>query len=112
MLNPTRHTWFKIILVILLALSGGFAFAAQDSSVFTYDGKDFIRIQTTLVTEDGQSAVNMKLDHNNPAYKALSQKHSYTGDATIFGHTYEAYYAPLTDSGGKLTGALFVGNKK
>ena len=112
MLHPVRYSGFKIIIFLLLALSGGFAFAAQDSSVFAYDGKDFIRTQTTLVTEDGQSAVNTKLDHDNPAYKALTQNHSYTGDATIFGQSYEAFYAPLTDSGGKVTGALFVGNKK
>jgi len=103
---------FKIILASLLALSGGVVFAAQDSSVFTYDGQDFIRTQTTLVTEDGKSAVNTKLNRDDPSYQALIQKRSYTGDTTIFGQNYEAYYAPLTDEGGQLTGALFVGNKK
>ena len=102
----------KIILIAFLTLTGGVVFAAQDSSVFTYDGQDFIRAQTTLVTEDGKSAVNTKLDRDTPAYKALIQKRSYAGDATIFGQTYEAYYAPLTNGGGQLTGALFVGNKK
>jgi methyl-accepting chemotaxis protein-2 (aspartate sensor receptor) len=39
----------------------------------------------------------------------LSEKHSYTGEATVFGKKYDADYAPLTDDAGKVTGALFVG---
>ena len=79
-----------------------------EATIFSYDGKDFVRTKTTLVTEDGKSAVNTKLDHATPAYKALMQKHSYIGDATVFGHKYDADYAPLTGDDGKLTGALFV----
>jgi len=71
-----------------------------------------VRTRTTLVTEDGSSAVNTKLDHSSPAYKALMKKHSYVGEATVFGHKYDADYAPLTDNNGKLTGALFVGTEE
>jgi hypothetical protein len=35
-------------------------------------------------------------------------KHSYTGEATVFGRKYDASYAPLTSADGQLTGALFV----
>ena len=49
---------------------------------------------------------------NSAAYKALSQKQSYTGAATIMGQGYEANYAPLVSADGKLTGALFVGVPK
>ena len=80
-----------------------------ESTIFSYDGKDFVRTKTTLMTADGQSAVNTKLDHATPAYKALIQKHSYVGDATVFGRKYDAEYAPLTGKDGKLSGALFVG---
>lgn len=112
-----------IVLVLMLAFSNpmiGLAdedasirIAAQtqaklEATIFAYDGQDFVRIKTTLLTDDGKSAVNTKLDHDTPAYKALTQKHSYTGDATIFGHKYEANYAPLTSEDGRLTGALFV----
>ena len=79
-----------------------------ESTIFSYDGKDFVRSKTTLVTEDGASAVNTKLDHATQAYKALAQKHSYVGEVTVFGHKYDADYAPLINSAGKLTGALFV----
>jgi hypothetical protein len=82
-----------------------------DASIFSYDGKEFVRTETTLM-KDGQSAVGTKLDPNGPAYKALVEKHSYTGPMTLFGHDYQASYAPLTGADGKLTGALLVGIAK
>jgi methyl-accepting chemotaxis protein len=84
----------------------------MESTIFTYDGQDFIRKHTTLVTEDGKAAVNTKLDRDNLGYKALIQKRSYTGEVTLFGKKYDTNYAPLTDEGGRLTGALMVGIKK
>lgn len=99
----------KVILASVLVFSAvGIAFAAQESTIFSYNGQDFVRTHTTLVTEDGKSAVNTKLDHDTPAYKTLIQKRSYTGNVTLFGRKYEANYAPLTGKDGRLTGALFV----
>jgi hypothetical protein len=78
-----KHRWLsasvrKMILAFVLAFSAtGIAFAGQESTIFTYDGQDFIRAQTTLATEDGKSAVNTKLDRNSLAYKALVNKGSY-----------------------------------
>jgi hypothetical protein len=79
-----------------------------EATIFSFDGKDFVRTKTTLMTEDGKSAVNTKLDHASAAYKALIKKHSYVGDAMVFGKKYDAEYAPLTSADGHLTGALFV----
>lgn len=97
----------------VLDAHGGAGVAAQapaklEATIFSYDGHDFVRSKTTLVTEDGKSAANTKLEHNSPAYKALLKKHSFSGDVTVFGHKYDAKYAPLTSDDGKLTGALFV----
>ena len=112
-----------IALGLMLALAGAVAVplemhgaarhAAQapaglEATIFSYDGHDFIRTHTTLLTEAGKSAVNTKLEHDTPAFKALVLKHSFTGDATVFGKKYDASYAPLTDKDGHLTGALFV----
>lgn len=124
------HQWISarvsrgIVVAVVLAFSGALlAFAETrgaaaetkgkiDASIFSYDGQDFVRTQTTLLTKAGKSAVNTKLAHDTPAYKALMDKHSYTGGATIFGREYQADYAPLTSQDGKLTGALFVGVSK
>jgi hypothetical protein len=83
-----------------------------DATIFSYDGKEFIRTESTVLTKNGKSVVNSRLAHDTPAYKALMHKHSYSGEATIFGRGYQANYAPLTGEDGKLTGALFVGVPK
>jgi hypothetical protein len=121
------HQWISarlgkgIVLAGVLVLSaalvafveGGWAAAPPEgkieASIFSFDGQDFVRTRTTLVTAEGKLAVNTKLDRTSAAYKALIQKHSYVGDASIFGKNYEADYAPLIGADGKLTGALFVG---
>jgi hypothetical protein len=119
------HQWIPanafngVILALGLTLSGALSspVAAQtqaklEATVFTYDGQDFVRTKTTMMTKEGKLAVNTKLEHDTPAYKALSQKHCYTGEATVFGRKYDANYAPLTSEDGRLTGALFVGVAK
>jgi methyl-accepting chemotaxis protein-2 (aspartate sensor receptor) len=97
--------------ITVLISSASMAGTKLDASIFSYDGKDFVRTETTLV-QNGQSAVGTKLDQDGPAYKALVEKHSYIGPATVFGHDYQADYAPLIGADGKLTGALFVGVPK
>lgn len=97
--------------VMVLVSSASLAETKLEATIFSYDGKDFVRTATTLTT-DGQAAVNTKLDPNGAAYKALVEKRSYTGPATIFGRDYQASYAPLIGEDGKLTGALFVGVPK
>jgi methyl-accepting chemotaxis protein len=101
----------SLLLPVTLISSASTAETKLDASIFSYDGKDFVRTETTLV-QDGQSAVGTKLDHDSPAYKALVEKHSYMGPATVFGRNYQADYAPLIGADGKLTGALFVGVPK
>ena len=102
---------FALVLAALVGSSWVSAAQAQaklEATIFAYDGQDFVRTKTTLLTADGKSAVNTKLDRETPAYKALIQKRSYTGPATVFGRAYDASYAPLTGEDGRLTGALFV----
>ncbi len=77
------------------------------ATIFSYDGKDFVRTETTL-----KSAANTKLDRDSAAYKALVEKRSHTGPATVFGQDYQASYAPLIGEDGQLTGAVFVGVPK
>jgi methyl-accepting chemotaxis protein len=97
--------------VTVLVSSASSAQTKLEASIFSYDGKDLVRTNTTL-TDKGKSAVNTKLEQNSAAYKALMEKRSYTGPATVFGQNYDANYAPLVGADGKLTGALFVGVPK
>jgi hypothetical protein len=102
---------------LIVHVNAGTSVAAQaqakiEASIFTYDGHDFVRAKTTLLTADGKPALGTKLEQDTPAYKALMKKRSYSGEATVFGHKYEASYAPLTGDDGRLTGALFVGVAK
>jgi len=122
------HHWISprigrgIVVVLGLAVAGGLlartpGLTAQaqpklEASILSYDGTDFVRTSTSLMTADGKSAVGTKLEHSTAAYKALSQKHSYSGEATVFGKKYDANYAPLMGADGKVTGALFVGVAK
>ena len=61
--------------------------------------------------EPKRSATNTKLDGDSATYNALVEKKSYTGPATVFGHDYQANYAPLIGADGKMTGAVFVGSR-
>jgi methyl-accepting chemotaxis protein len=109
-----RRLFLMLSLLLPVTVLGSSASLAQsklDASILSYDGKDFVRTETTLMN-NGQSAVNTKLEPDSPAYKALVEKHSYTGPATAFGRDYQANYAPLIGADGKLTGALFVGVPK
>ena len=87
--------------------SASYAETKLAATIFSYDGKDFVRTETTL-----KSAANTKLGRDSAAYKALVEKRSYTGPATLFGQDYQASYAPLMGEDGQLTGALFVGVPK
>jgi methyl-accepting chemotaxis protein len=97
--------------VTVLVSSASLAQTKLEATIFSYEGKDFVRTETTLM-KDGQSAANTKLDRDSAAYKALVEKHSYTGPASLFGRDYQTYYAPLMSEDGQLTGALFVGIPK
>ena len=109
-----RRLFVILCLLLVVTALGSSASLAQtklDASIFSFDGQDFVRTETTLMNE-GQSAVGTKLAPDSPAYKALVEKHSYTGPVTLFGRDYQANYAPLMGDGGKVTGALFVGVPK
>jgi Cache 3/Cache 2 fusion domain len=97
-----------LLLPVTVLVSSASATTKLEATIFSYDGQDFVRTETTLMKE-GQSYANTKLDRDSAAYKALVEKRSYTGPATILGRDYKAYYAPLIGEDGKLTGALFVG---
>lgn len=84
------------------------SFAELSSSIFSFDGQDFIRTETTLIDENGNPAVKTKMDRNYPGYKALIEKKSYNGSTILFGKKVDSKVAPLTDENGNVIGALAV----
>jgi hypothetical protein len=81
----------SLLLPVTLISSASTAETKLDASIFSYDGKDFVRTETTLV-QDGQSAVGTKLDL---IVRLQSLKKTpYMGPATVFVET-TADYAPL-----------------
>ena len=113
-MNSMRRIFLTLSLLLpvtALVSSASLAETKLDASILSYDGKDFVRTETTLM-KDGQSAANTKLDPDSAAYKALVEKKSYTGPVSVFGKDYQGSYAPLIGEDGKLTGALFVGVPK
>jgi hypothetical protein len=73
----------SLLLSTLLISSVSWAETKLEATIFSYDGSDFVRTETTLMA-GGQSEAHTKLDHNSPAYKALVKKHSYTGPTSLF----------------------------
>jgi hypothetical protein len=69
--------------VTVLVSSASLAQTKLDASILSYDGKDFVRTETTLMNE-GQAAVGTKLEPDSAAYKALVEKKSYTGPVSFF----------------------------
>jgi methyl-accepting chemotaxis protein len=106
-MSNVRRIFLTLTLLLPVTMLAAAWAGELAATIFSYDGADFVRTQTTL-TQDGKSEVGTKLDRNSAAYKALSQKQSYIGPATLFGHDYDANYAPMVGADGKLTGALFV----
>ena len=82
------HNPGRVVARRVLVNSTSWAQTKLDASIFSFDGKDFVRTNTTLM-DKGQSATNTKLDPSSAAYKALIAKRSYSGPATVFGQNYQ-----------------------
>lgn len=79
------------------------------ATIFVRHGEDFLRVATSLEVESGQAAVGTLLSGDHPAHRRLLGGESYLGPARLFGRPYMTKYQPLTDTSGRVIGALFVG---
>lgn len=100
-----------LLTATMLVSSVSYAGGKLEATIFSYDGNDFVRTETTLIAE-GESAANTKLDRDGAVYKALVNKRSHIGSSTLFGRDYQARYAPLIGEDGQVIGAVFVGAPK
>lgn len=81
------------------------------ASVFVRFGSDFMRVATSVRTEEGARATGTLLGRGHPAYAALSAGKPFTGMVTLFGKDYMADYRPLHSSNGELIGATYIGTE-
>jgi len=79
------------------------------ATIFARSGDDFVRVTTSLKKQDGSRAIGTLLDRKGPAYALLLAGKPYVGLATLFGKRYITEYRPVTDTSGRVIGALFVG---
>ncbi|WP_034911733.1 Cache 3/Cache 2 fusion domain-containing protein [Erwinia sp. 9145] len=79
------------------------------STIFVRTGDDFLRISTSLRTENGERAVGTRLDRGGPVWKLALNGDTYQGVTMLFGKRYITQYQPVKDSSGKVIGILFVG---
>jgi Cache 3/Cache 2 fusion domain len=82
------------------------------ATLFVKSGDHYSRVATTVKKEDGTSAVGTALDPKSAAIARLNYGEAYSGDATVFGKTYDAGYEPIKDASGAVIGAYFVGQPK
>lgn len=78
------------------------------ATIFARDGKNLVRVTTSIKKEDGSRAVGTPLDPKHPAYAKLMAGEPYGGKSKLFGREYFTKYVPIKE-GGKVIGALFVG---
>lgn len=81
------------------------------ATIFAYDPvkDDFVRITTSIKKADGSRAVGTTLGKTSPAYVAMKQGHSFSGEATILGAPYLTVYTPIKTPAGAVVGILFAG---
>jgi PAS domain S-box-containing protein len=79
------------------------------STIFVRSGDDFIRIATSLKTEDGNRALGTVMETTHPAYPGLLKGSKYVGKATLFGRDYMTEYLPIQDADGTVIAVLFIG---
>lgn len=80
-----------------------------NATVFVVDGKNFRRVSTSVLKEDGTRAVGTLLGQEHPAYRALQAGGTYMGQAVLFGRPYATKYEAIKDASGKIVGVLFIG---
>lgn len=79
------------------------------ATLFVRDGDDFVRVTTSLKTENGERAIGTKLAHDHPAYQKMLAGEAYLGMAKLFGRQYLTKYIPAKDASGKVNAIFFVG---
>jgi methyl-accepting chemotaxis protein-2 (aspartate sensor receptor) len=79
------------------------------ATIFVRQDREFVRISTSVKKQNGERALGTTLNHAHPGYARLLAGQSYVGYATLFGTQYLTQYDALSDTTGRVIGALYVG---
>ena len=79
------------------------------ATLFAKTGNDYTRVLTTVLDEQGERAVDTKLDEGGKVYQEISNGNVYFGEADILGKKYITRYEPIFDSNKQVVGIYFVG---
>ena len=79
------------------------------ATIFVKAGNDYVRISTSLKTEQGARAIGTVLAKDHPAQQVLAQGESYIGKAILFGKDYMTLYRPIKNAENRILGILFIG---
>lgn len=79
------------------------------ATVFIRQGDDFIRIATSLRTQQGSLATGTLLGQSHPALSHLLSGQSFSGKVQVLGRDYMTRYVPQLDPSGRVLAVLFVG---
>lgn len=97
-------------------ISGGYsqvdAFAEAtggNATIFVRRGDDFVRVVTSVKTENGDRAIGTLLDRASPAYLPNLNGKAFNGKVTLFGRRFVTNYTPIKDAGGRVIGIRYVG---
>ncbi len=79
------------------------------ATLFVKNSEGFMRVNTNVLNEQGEKAINTYLDTSSAAYNTVNSGEKYVGYAKILDENYFTIYEPLKDSNGTIIGILFLG---
>ena len=79
------------------------------ATLFARTGDGFVRVATTLRTEQGERALGTLLAGDHPALPSLLAGEAFIGRATLFGRDHMTVYRPMLNARREVVGALFIG---
>jgi len=83
--------------------------SGASATIFQLVDDKLLRISTTVKKADGQRATGTYIPSDSPVYKAILSGETFRGKAFVVNDWYLAAYSPIRDPGGKIVGALYVG---
>ena len=78
------------------------------TSIYSWQGRDFVRIASHGMRLDGANGIGSILDPEGLPYRALSKGRTYWGPAQLSGMAHFTYYEPIRDAGGAMIGLFGI----